>query len=107
MAMVPHRAFCLMLAPAALLAGCSGASTSEQADMQQKLVAAEARATAAEKRARDAETRAQLHAQEPAPHAEDADKPEFDDGANDFGKPVSDTAPIEPVPAVNTEPQQQ
>ena len=105
--MQPIRAICLLLAPASLLAGCSQSPTPEQADLQDRLTAAEARATAAEKHARDAETRAQLHAQEPAPHAEAADKPEFDDGANDFGKPVSDTAPIEPVPVVNTEPQQQ
>ena len=51
--MTPFRALCLLLVPASLLAGCSNAPTPAQAEAQEKLVAAEARANAAEKRAKE------------------------------------------------------
>lgn len=105
--MTPFRALCLLLVPASLLAGCSNAPTPAQAEAQEKLVAAEARANAAEKRAKDIETAAKLHAQEPPPHVQPAEEGEAGEPANDFGQPVNDTRPIDPVPMVNTEVKQQ
>jgi hypothetical protein len=89
-----------MLAPASLLAGCSQAPTADQADLQARLTAAEARATAAEKRARNAEEMANQHKQEPVPEGPPAPPPEIADGGNDFGKPINDTAPIDPAPVM-------
>jgi len=104
--MTTIRALCLLLAPASLLAGCSQGPTASQAELQDRLVAAEARASAAEKRAKNVEAAAQLHAQEPAKHAPAA-AADSAESPNDFGQPVNDTAPIEPVPAVNPDAQQQ
>ena len=94
------RALCLLLAPASLLAGCSQGPTQSEADVQERLTAAEARANAAEKRAKNAEALAQQHAQEPAAHEQPAAPPEIAEGNNDFGQPMNDTRPIEPAPAV-------
>jgi hypothetical protein len=105
--MIALRTLCLLLAPASLLAGCSQAPTAAQADAQDRLIAAEARATAAEKRARNAEIAAELHAQEPVRHAPPADEGEVGEPANDFGQPVNDTKPIEPSPVVNPDAPQQ
>jgi hypothetical protein len=97
------RALCLLLAPASLLAGCS--QSPDQAELQERLTAAEARADAAEKRAKNAEAMAQQHAQEPPMLppvvAPPVAQPEVAQGNGDYGEPVNDTAPIEPVPAVN------
>lgn len=71
--------------------------------MQERLTAAEARANAAEKRAKNAESLSQQHAQEPAAHEPPAPPPEIAEGSNDFGQPMNDTRPIEPVPAVNAD----
>ena len=100
--MTKIRPLILICTPCAMLAGCSPGISAADADIQQKVIAAEARAAAAEKRAKNAEIKASLHAQEPvagmdpAPAA-DKDK---DPGENDFGKPVNDTMPIEPVPVM-------
>lgn len=48
------RALTLLLASASLLAGCSQGPAASEADLQEKLTAAEARANAAEKRAKAA-----------------------------------------------------
>ena len=93
------RAFCLLLASASLLGGCSQAPSPEQAEMQERLTAAEARASAAEKRAKNAEELAAQHKQEPVADAPPPPPPEMADGG-DYGQPMNDTAPIEPVPDV-------
>ena len=97
--MTIHRTFCLLLASASLLAGCSQGPTESQADMQERLTAAEARATAAEKRAKNAETMAQQHVQEAPFHEQPVGQPEIAEGNNDFGQPMNDARPIEPAPA--------
>ena len=97
--MIIIRALFLLLAPASLLAGCSQGPATSEADMQERLTAAEARANAAEKRAKNAETAAQQHAQEP--RAPQAAPPEIAEGGHEFGQPMNDTAPIDPAPAMN------
>jgi hypothetical protein len=96
----------LSFVAAALTAGCNQGPSPSQVELQQKLVDAQARADAAEKRAKNAEIAHSLHAQEPLkadanPPAADADPAE-----NDFGKPINDTQPIEPAPAVPAGPSQ-
>jgi PBP1b-binding outer membrane lipoprotein LpoB len=95
------RALTLLLASASLLAGCSQGPAASEADLQEKLTAAEARANAAEKRAKAAEMAAQQHAQEPPARTNLAPPPEVAEGGGDFGQPMNDTRPIDPVPAVN------
>jgi hypothetical protein len=103
--MQPIRAICLLLAPASLLAGCSQSPTPEQADLQDRLTAAEARASAAEKHASNAEELAAQHKQEPVAELPPPAPPEIAEGGGDFGQPMNDTAPIDPDPV--TPPQQQ
>ena len=93
------------LALPALVAGCNQAPAPSVQEMQQKLVAAEARATQAEKRAKNAEEAAALHSQEPASAQSPAPPPEIAENSNQFGQPILDTAPIDPQPVVPAEPQ--
>lgn len=92
------RTLSLLLSSALLLAGCSQAPTVSQEELQARVTAAEARAKVAEKRAKDAEILADQHRQEPVSEGPPAAPPEIADGGGDFGKPMNDTAPIDPVP---------
>jgi hypothetical protein len=98
------RAFALplLLGGAATVAGCSQNNADTVADLQQKLIAAEARATAAEKRLKDADAQAAMHNQEPPPNQDpQAAPPEIaENGEGNFGQPMNDTVPIEPAPAM-------
>lgn len=94
------RTLLLLLAPATLLCGCSQGPSQSEADLQQRVTAAEARADAAEKRAKNAEAMASQHGQEPHEPVQQAAPPEIAQGESEFGQPVNDTAPIEPVPAM-------
>jgi hypothetical protein len=98
--MTKIRTLILICAPGALLAGCAQAPSAADADLQQRAALAEARADAAEKRAKNAEIAASLHAQEPVAGMQPTTAPDKDPADNDFGKPVNDTMPIEPVPVV-------
>lgn len=91
---------------ALLLTGCNQAPSASNEELQQKLIAAEARATQAEKRAKSAEEAAALHNQENANSAPPAAPPEIAENSGQFGQPLLDTAPIDPQPVVPAEPQQ-
>jgi len=105
MVMQPFRCLVLLCAPALLLAGCSQAPAPAPDDMQARLAAAEARAAAAEKRARDAEALAadQHHLDAAAAVPPPAMGVDMAQDGGEFGQPMNDTAPIEPVPAVPAE----
>ncbi|WP_353226838.1 hypothetical protein [Novosphingobium sp.] len=92
----------LLLGAAATMAGCSQNNADTVADLQQKLIAAEARATAAEKRVKDADAQTAMHNQEPPPNQDpQAPPPEIaENGEGNFGQPMNDTVPIEPAPAM-------
>lgn len=93
------------LALPVLIAGCHQAPSPAVDELQQKLVAAEARATQAEKRAKSAEEAAALHNQENANAPPPAAPPEIAENSNQMGQPILDTAPIDPQPVVPAEPQ--
>jgi Tfp pilus assembly protein PilP len=97
----------LIAAPLLLAAGCSQAPAPGVAELQQRVTAAEARADLAEKRAKNAEAVAAQHLQEPQQQEPPAAPPEIAqvDGGSEMGQPAMDTAPIDPVPAMPTEPQ--
>jgi len=101
--MARNRPLILPLVAALLTAACNQAPTPDQIALQQKLVAAQARADAAEKRAKNAEIARSLHAQEPAKAPFNAPPADLDPPESDFGKPINDTQPIEPAPAVPAE----
>lgn len=77
----------------AALCACNRAPDPDAADLQARLIAAEAKARIAEKRARDADSRARLMVQEGAGQEGTGNT----DG-NAFGQPVLDTAPIDTNP---------
>ena len=88
--MKPILALGLLMAPAALLAGCSQSASPNEADLQQRLAAAEARADAAEKRLKALESSDSQHAS--APVINNAPQPAND--PDSFTRPMDDTAPV-------------
>ncbi len=94
------RAMLLLFVPATLLSGCAKGPPQSEADLQQRLTAAETRADAAEKRAKNAEAIAAQHAQEARQQLPPGAPPEIAQVDNEIGQPMNDTAPIEPVPAM-------
>lgn len=93
------------LALPVLIAGCHQAPSPSVQELQQKVIAAEARATQAEKRAKTAEDAAAMHNQEMANAPPPAAPPEIAENGGQFGQPMLDTAPIDPQPVVPAEPQ--
>ncbi len=105
MVMKAIRVTLLLLVAASALAGCMPGPTASEAELQEKVIEAEARAKAAEQRAKNAEALAELHRQEPQPLPAAA-PPEVAQAGTEFGEPVNDTAPIEPAPAMPADNQQ-
>lgn len=84
-------ALCLL----SLLAGCSQGSVPSDAELQQRLTAAEARTKAAEARIRDADE----HSAWQGHGAADGAPNEVANSANEPGAPMIDTAPVAPPQA--------
>lgn len=80
-----------MLAPVAMVAGCSQSPSPAEVDLQQRVVAAEARADAAEKRLKS------LAACTSAPAL--SAQPDVATGPDTYGQPMDNTAPISAAPA--------